>query len=91
MQQQSECIVVLVQLSATFFHDPIVSPSLVALEVFEEYAACRDFPVVADSPRLQSLTARTVAGAHLPWLHKSSSDQQKCAIMWPVSMLFRLA
>ncbi len=41
-----------VQLSATSFHDPIVSPSLVALEVYEEYAACRDFPVVQDSARL---------------------------------------
>lgn len=51
------------QLSATFFHDPIVSPSLVTVEVFEEYAACRDFPVVADSPRLHTLTARTVSGA----------------------------
>ncbi|KAK9834000.1 hypothetical protein WJX81_002127 [Elliptochloris bilobata] len=50
------------QLSATFFHDPIVSASLVALEVFEEYAACRDFPVVINSPRLHTLTARTVSG-----------------------------
>ena len=33
------------------------------MEVFEEYAACRDFPVVADSPRLHTLTARTVSGA----------------------------
>ena len=51
------------QLSATFFHDPIASPSLVALEVYEEYAACRDFPVVQNSPRLRTFTARTVAGA----------------------------